>query len=130
VQLNEARICILGFAFLEDSDDTRNTPALTLYNILKPICREVIVHDPYVVAYEGVTLTTDLEEAVKDRDCVAIVTRHREYLDIKLDWLKKMLATPVIVDGRNVFNPEDALSSGFSFRGVGIGTNTKQSKKE
>lgn len=129
-QLNEARICILGFAFLEDSDDTRNTPALTLYNILKPICREVTVHDPYVAAYEGVTLTTDLEEAVKDRDCVAIVTRHREYLDIKLDWLKKLLATPVIVDGRNVFNPEDALSSGFTFRGVGIGTDTKQSKKE
>jgi UDP-N-acetyl-D-mannosaminuronic acid dehydrogenase len=129
-QLNEARICILGFAFLEDSDDTRNTPALTLYNILKPICREVIVHDPYVAAYEGVTLTTDLEEAVKDRDCVAIVTRHREYLDIKLDWLKKLLATPVIVDGRNVFNPEEVLSSGFTFRGVGIGTDTKQSKKE
>jgi UDPglucose 6-dehydrogenase len=83
-----------------------------------------------VAAYEGVTLTTDLEEAVKDRDCVAIVTRHREYLDIKLDWLKKLLATPVIVDGRNVFNPKEVLSSGFTFRGVGIGTDTKQSKKE
>jgi len=126
VQLNEARICILGFAFLEDSDDTRNTPALTLYNILKPICREVTVHDPYVVAYEGVALTSDLEDAVRDRDCVAIVTRHREYLDMKLDWLKKLLDTPVIVDGRNVFNPEEALSSGFSFRGVGIGTDLKK----
>jgi len=130
VQLSEARICILGFAFLEDSDDTRNTPALTLYNILKPICREVIVHDPYVVAYEGVDLTTDLEKAVKDRDCVAITTRHREYRELKLDWLREILATPVIVDGRNVFNQEDALSAGFTFRGVGIGTDTKQSKKE
>jgi len=40
--------------------------------------------------------------------------------------LKKLLATPVIVDGRNVFNPEEALSSGFSFRGVGIGTDLKK----
>ena len=89
---------------------------------MKPICEEVTVHDPYVASYEGVTLIKDLEEAVKDRDCVAVVTRHREYLDVKLDWLKTMLATPVIVDGRNVFNPEEAQSSCFSFRGVGIGT--------
>jgi UDPglucose 6-dehydrogenase len=82
-----------------------------------------------VVAYEGVALTTNLEEAVIDRDCVAIATRHREYLDIKLDWLRKLLATPVIVDGRNVFNPEEVLSYGFTFRGVGIGTDTKQAKK-
>ena len=130
MRLDEARVCILGFAFLEDSDDTRNTPSLTLYNILKPLCREVRVHDPYVDAYENVELTSDLDEAVKGSDCLAVVTRHREYLDLRLDWLKKLLATPVIVDGRNVFNPEDAVSSGFSFRGVGIGTTTGQSKKE
>ena len=121
IRLEEARICILGFAFVEDSDDTRNTPALTLYNILKPICREVIVHDPYVIAYDDVKLSSNLEEAVTDSDCIAIVTRHHQYLNIKLEWLKSTLSTPVIVDGRNVFNPKDALRAGFTFRGVGIG---------
>jgi UDP-N-acetyl-D-mannosaminuronic acid dehydrogenase len=130
MQLEAARICILGLAFLEDSDDTRNTPALTLYEILEPICKEVIVHDPYVKKYEGVTLTADLEKALRDMDCVAIATRHREYFYIKLEWLKDVMATPVIVDGRNIFSPEDASRHGFTFRGVGIGTNTLQSKKE
>lgn len=121
MKLQDARVCILGFAFLEGSDDTRNTPALPLYNLLKEACKEVVVHDPHVREYEGVALTQRLEHALKDKDCVAVVTRHKEYSDIQLKWLKDILATPVIVDGRNVFDPEDCVKAGFSFRGVGIG---------
>jgi UDP-N-acetyl-D-mannosaminuronic acid dehydrogenase len=121
MKLHDAKVCILGFAFLEDSDDTRNTPALPLYNLLKSECKEVIVHDPHVIEFEGVTLTNQLEDALRDKDCVAIVTRHKEYSNISLIWLKEILATPVIVDGRNIFNPEDCIKAGFSFRGVGIG---------
>ena len=127
LHLEEARICILGFAFLEDSDDTRNTPALTLYKLLVSNCEDVLIHDPYVDAQDGVMLTKDLRKAVKGRNCVAIVTRHREYLDIQLDWLKSNLTTPIIVDGRNVFKPEDAVDAGFTYRGVGIGTSTRLS---
>ena len=125
VRLQDARICILGFAFLEDSNDTRNTPALPLYNLLKDICREVVIHDPYVKGFEGVALTNKMENALRDKDCVAIVTRHKEYSNIHLDWLRDILATPVIVDGRNVFKPEDCTKAGFTFRGVGIGFHKK-----
>jgi len=121
VKLQDARVCILGFAYLEDSDDTRNTPALPLYNLLKSVCKEVVVHDPHVKEFEGVALANNLVKALRDRDCVAVVTRHKEYLDIDLDWLKNILATPVIVDGRNVFNPETCMKADFSFRGVGVG---------
>ncbi|MDH5734444.1 MAG: UDP-glucose 6-dehydrogenase, partial [Candidatus Bathyarchaeota archaeon] len=58
----------------------------------------------------------------KNKDCMVIITRHKQYADIRLDWLKSILATPVIVDGRNVFNPKDCKKAGFSYRGVGIGT--------
>jgi len=122
VKLQDARVCILGFAFLGDSNDTRNTPALPLYNLLKDICKEVIVHDPYVKEFEGINLTDNLENALKNKDCMVIVTRHKQYVDIRLDWLKNILATPVVVDGRNVFNPKDCKEAGFSYRGVGIGT--------
>jgi len=122
VKLQDARVCILGFAFLGDSNDTRNTPALPLYNLLKDICKEVIVHDPYVKEFEGINLTNNLGNALKNKDCMVIVTRHKQYVDIRLDWLKSILATPVIVDGRNVFYPKDCEEAGFSYRGVGIGT--------
>lgn len=121
IKLQDAKICLLGLAFLEDSDDTRNSPALPLYNNLKNKCREVVVHDPHVGEFEGVNLTNNLEDALRWKNCVAIVTRHKEYFDISLNWLKSILITPVIVDGRNVFSPQECTKAGFTFRSVGVG---------
>ncbi len=122
MKLQNAKVCILGFAYLEDSDDTRNTPALPLYNLIKGTCKEVVIHDPHVKKFEEVPITNDLEDAVRGKDCIAIVTSHKEYRDLSLDWLRDVLDTPVIVDGRNVFNPEECTEAGFSFRGIGIGS--------
>ena len=121
VELEDARVAILGFAFLENSDDTRNSPAYSLYKGLEGACEEVVVHDPHVRGEEGVKLTTDISSAVEGKDCVALVTKHREYYGIDLEWLKRKMRTPVIVDGRNVFDPAAAEKAGFTFRGVGIG---------
>jgi UDP-N-acetyl-D-mannosaminuronic acid dehydrogenase len=119
-KLRESKIAILGFAFLENSDDSRNTPALPIYNLLKESCGEVIVHDPHIREYEGVSLTSDLDEALRGRDCLVLVTRHNQYLDLPLDRVGRLLRTPVIVDGRNVFNRDECGKAGFAFRGVGI----------
>jgi len=128
VKLQSARVCILGLAFLGNSDDTRNTPTLPLYNLLKDSCKEVVVHDPFVKEFEEVDLTNDLEDALRNKDCIVIMTRHRQYGNIQLDWLKDVLATPAIVDGRNIFNPKNCEQAGFSYRGVGIG-NEKRRKQ-
>ncbi len=111
---------ILGFAFLENSDDPRNTPTIPLYNQLKNELNHVIIHDPHIPEYEDYPITTDLTEALQSKDAVMLVTRHREYQELSLDQLKKTLRTPVIIDGRNVWNRHQALEKGFSFRGVGL----------
>jgi len=126
VKMHDARICILGFAFLENSDDTRNTPALPLYNILNGVCKEVVIHDPFVKEFEGAALTSDLEDALKNKDCIVIVTRHKQYANINLKWLRGVLATHVVVDGRNVFNPKDCEEAGFAYRGVGVGSEKRR----
>jgi len=126
VRLKDARVCILGLAFLGDSDDTRNTPTLPLYNFLKGVCKEVVVHDPFVKDFEELVLTNELETALRNKDCMVIVTHHKEYDKIKLDWLKSLLATPAIVDGRNVFNPQECEKAGFSYRGVGVGSEKRR----
>jgi UDP-N-acetyl-D-mannosaminuronic acid dehydrogenase len=126
VKMKDARVCMLGFAFLGDSDDTRNTPSLPLYNFLKGVCKEVVVHDPFVKEFEGVVLTNDLEDAVKNKDCIVIVTNHKQYGKISLNWLKGIMATPAIVDGRNIFNPKDCEKAGFSYRGVGVGSEKRR----
>jgi len=121
VEPGDARIAILGYAFLENSDDARNTPARPLYDELLKRCGDVVIHDPYVTCEEEVSLTNDLSEALEGKDCIAVVTKHREYHKIELDWLKSKMRTPMIVDGRNVFDSAEAEGAGFTFRGVGIG---------
>jgi len=120
LKLQSAKVCILGLAFTRDSNDTRNTPTLPLYNLLESVCKGVVVHDPYVKEFEGIPLTDNLEDALKNKNCVVIVTPHKDYFNIPLDRLKELLATAVIVDGRNVFDPGDCKEAGFSYRGVGI----------
>jgi len=120
IKLKDAKITILGVAFLENSDDTRNTSAEPLYNSLKEKCKCLIAHDPYVKEYESMNITTNIENAVKDSDCIILMTRHREYTQLKPAQLKKLMKTPIIVDGRNVFDQDECLKLGFAFRGVGL----------
>lgn len=120
VKLKDAKVTILGVAFLENSDDTRNTPAEPLYKALVGKCANLLAHDPYVKEFEEMQITNDIEKAIEGRDCLIVVTRHKEYYSLKPGDLKAKMRTPVIVDGRNVFNQEECLSKGFSFRGVGL----------
>jgi UDP-N-acetyl-D-mannosaminuronic acid dehydrogenase len=118
VELSSSSICILGYAFLENSDDTRNTPAQPLYELLRSQCRTVTIHDPHT---QTNNVTNDLTEALTDANCLALVTAHKEYHELDLDWLKETMKTPIIVDGRYVFNPKECREKGFTYRGVGIG---------
>ncbi|MGD0803108.1 MAG: nucleotide sugar dehydrogenase [Candidatus Bathyarchaeia archaeon] len=120
VEMANASIAILGLAFLEDSDDTRNTPTLPLYTSLKGKCQDVIVHDPYIKEFPAMKLTNNLEEAVRGRDCVILVTRHKQYYELTPSWFKERMRTPTLVDGRNVYDQQKFLELGFSFRGVGL----------
>jgi UDP-N-acetyl-D-mannosaminuronic acid dehydrogenase len=87
---------------------------------LKNKCEEVVVHDPYVKEFEGVELLKNKATAVEGKDCVLIVTKHKEYQQMSLDWLKEKMRTPVIVDGRNTLDRDICVQAGFTFRGVGI----------
>ena len=118
--LSESKVTMLGFAFLENSDDSRNTPALPLFNLLRGECKKISIHDPHINEYEDLPITDDLVEALRESDCVILVTKHKEYRELSLDQLHKYMRTPVIIDGRNVFNRHEALTHGFTFRGVGL----------
>ena len=119
-KLKGAKVAILGVAFLENSDDTRNTPSLTLYNELKKRGAKPVLHDPIVRDFE-VPFTKNLEGALRDADAVVLSTKHKEYLKLDLKKLAKMLRTPVLVDGRNAYDPGKVRKAGLTYRGVGKG---------
>ena len=121
VELPDAKIVILGVAYLENSDDTRNTPAYSLIANLSAYGTEIIAHDPYVRDFPEAELTKDLMGAAKGADALLLVTKHAEYYEMDLSKLKKTMRTPIIVDGRDVVDPKKAADAGFVYKGIGKG---------
>ncbi len=116
--LQDAKIAILGLAFIENADDTRNTPARPLYKKLQDKGANPVIHDPYVRDYD-LPYTSDLDDAVRDADAIVIVTKHKDYLDLDLAAIHDTMATPVLIDGRNTYSKEHCKEQGFIYRGVG-----------
>lgn len=124
-----ARVAMLGVSYLENADDTRNTPAAPLAKALLEQGAQVVAHDPYVRqadwlrALQGigdVPLTSDLDAALQGADCAVIVTRHREYGAMDLARAKALMRSPLVVDGRHVLDGE-AAAAGLVVRCVGNG---------
>jgi len=119
-KLNSAKVAILGVAFLENSDDTRNTPSAVLYNELKKRGAKPVLHDPIVRDFD-LPFTNDLDKALEGADAVVLSTKHKEYLKLDLKKMREKLATPVLIDGRNAFTWDAANKAGLTYRGVGKG---------
>ncbi len=115
-EVRGAQVAILGYAYIENSDDTRNSPSQPLIEQLQEWGARVVVHDPYVPKYQ-----LDFGKVVCNADALVIMVRHDEYLALSLTDLKAQLKRPVLIDGRHVFEPAQARQAGFIFRGVGRG---------
>jgi UDP-N-acetyl-D-mannosaminuronic acid dehydrogenase len=115
-QVAGARVAVLGYAYLENSDDARNSPSIDLVAQLQASGTEVVIHDPWVAEYQG-----DLIERVAGCDAVVFMVKHQPYLALDLDALKQSLRTPIIIDGRGIFDPALMREAGFEFRSIGRG---------
>ena len=121
VKIQNATVAILGIAYLENSDDTRNTPALTLINTLQEKGAKVVLHDPYVQTWDlgPQEIVRDLYAAAKGADCLALVTRHKDYNNLDFARLGETMRTRTFVDGRNVYKGEQVVQYGFEYRAIG-----------
>ena len=119
--IHDANITILGAAYLENADDTRNTPAAALVDALESKGATVTIHDPHVREWEfgAHEIESDLIDAVTDADCLALVTKHREYTQMNFESIGNLMRTQIFIDGRNAYNEDDVTSKGFEYRGIG-----------
>jgi UDP-N-acetyl-D-mannosaminuronic acid dehydrogenase len=115
-EISGARIAILGYAYLEESGDARNSPSEALVAQLHALDADTFVHDPYVPEYRGEVL-----EVAAGCDAAVLMVAHRAYRSLDLNTLCAALRTPLLVDGRHVFDARRAGEAGLVYRGVGQG---------
>lgn len=115
------KIAVLGVAFLENSDDPRNTPTYDLVKALENKGYEFKIHDHFVRQEEfEYEFSSDLDQVLNEADAILIMTKHSVYENLSFDKLKsKLKSPPIIIDGRHIFDLQTAKSAGFIFRGVG-----------
>lgn len=128
--LNGKRICVLGMAFKPQTDDVRNSHSLPIVQHLIALGSQVAVYDPWVKGPQeaglaaaelpGVKWAATAYEAAAGAEGLIILTAWPEFRKLDLERLRSSMARPVIVDGRNLFDPAAMRSLGFDYQGVGI----------
>ncbi|MBP2133096.1 UDP-N-acetyl-D-mannosaminuronic acid dehydrogenase [Methanomicrobium sp. W14] len=125
--LKGSRIALLGWAFLANSDDARNTPSGLFYEDAIAAGAEVRVHDPWIDPKNTPQiphgLDKDLSKALKGADAVVVFTGHKDYCELIPSGVKKICGSqhPAIIDGRNVLLPQQWIKEGFIYKGIGRG---------
>ena len=130
-KLKGSRIAVLGLSFKPKTDDMREAPAVTIIQKLQQAGARVVVFDPVAeenarAVLKGVRYCADPYTTAKGADALLIVTEWNEFRDIDLDRLKKTMRRPIIIDGRNIYDPDEMLDKGFIYRGIGRGLSPKR----
>jgi UDPglucose 6-dehydrogenase len=118
------RVAVLGAAFKPDSDDIRDSPALSVAAMIRLQGAHVRVHDPEAMAnarrmWPDLTYADSALEAAADADVVLHLTEWREYRELDPAELGRVVRTRSIVDGRNALDPTRWRAAGWTYRALG-----------
>lgn len=122
--LNNKTIAILGLSFKPDTDDMREAPSIAIVAKLQEEGAKIKAYDPQAMEVAkkilpDITYCDTPYQAAKDSDALIIITEWDEFKNLDLLKVKKLLKQPVIIDGRNIFDPSQMKELGFSYHGVG-----------
>jgi len=118
-------VAVWGLAFKAETDDVRESPALVLVELLLQEGATVRVHDPAALATarrvlgDRVTYAEHAYDALAGADALAIVTEWLEYRNPDFARIRQLLRRPLIVDGRNLFEPDRLAKLGFTYDSIG-----------
>ncbi|MGH2557298.1 MAG: UDP-glucose dehydrogenase family protein [Actinomycetota bacterium] len=118
------RVALLGLAFKPNTDDLRSSPAVEVAAELSALSMRVTAFDPMVKELppelEGIVeLAPDAETAARDAEALVLVTEWPQFRQLDLSSLRSVMRVPLLLDGRNLFDPEAARAAGFTYAGVG-----------
>ena len=119
-------IGILGLSFKPNSDDIREARSLLVISLLENQGCRVKAYDPDPVAMQNVAklkldvnYCADAYEVAKDSDALVLVTEWDEFKELDMPAMASMMNQPIIVDGRNLYDPDEMIQAGFLYEGIG-----------
>jgi UDPglucose 6-dehydrogenase len=117
-------IGVLGLAFKPNTDDVRQAPSLVIIGELERLGARVQAFDPAAMeqaqrVLPGVDYRADAYSAAEGADVLVLATEWNLFRNLDLEKIKKLMRRPILVDLRNVYEPERARMLGFTYRGVG-----------
>ena len=128
--LRDKTIAVLGLTFKPNTDDMREAPSIPLITALQDQGAKVRVFDPVGMeqakaVLDGVTYCDGAYECAEKAHALVIVTEWEQFRALDFGALKKVMAQPVVVDLRNIYQPADIERHGFSYVSVGRGNGPK-----
>lgn len=118
-------IGVWGLSFKPRTDDMRDAPSITIINKLLEAGASIKAHDPEAMDEAKKVFGNRIEyiqnnyEVVKGADAIAVITEWNEFRRPNFEKMKRLMKTPVIFDGRNIYDPKEMRDLGFTYYGIG-----------
>ncbi len=119
-------VAVLGLSFKPNTSDIREAPSIILVKELLARGARVRAYDPVAidefrreVGDEGITYASTAYEAIEGSHCLAVVTEWNEFRNLDMGRVKELMASPVVVDLRNIYDPAKMKAKGFRYLCVG-----------
>ena len=115
---------ILGLSFKPDTDDMRDAPSIVVVNALLGEGAKIKAYDPIAMGnakkiLKNVDFQPDAYSVARDCDILIVMTEWNEFRQLDLEKMKKYMKKPVLLDGRNIYDPQEMKEMGFVYSGVG-----------
>jgi UDPglucose 6-dehydrogenase len=129
-KLRDCKIAVWGLSFKPETDDVREAPSLTVIGKLLELGVKVQAYDPKAAAGalqalgdvgDQFTIGSDMYEVLEGADALLLMTEWKEFRQPDFELIKQKLNIPLILDGRNVYDPDVMHRHGFVYAGVGRG---------
>lgn len=125
--LSNKVVAIWGAAFKENTSSIHNSPIHAMLNALWAQGAKVKLHDPQALKEiykqyghrEDLILCTNAYDAVQDADALCVITAWKQYFSPDYKKLQQFMRHPLILDGRNIYDPQYVKTQGFAYEGVG-----------
>lgn len=119
-------IGVLGLAFKPNSDDIREARSLLIISLLEDRGCRIKAYDPNPVVMQKtaghkleVTYCADAYEVAQDSDALVLVTEWDEFKELDMPAIAAKMKQPIIIDGRNLYDPDEMIQAGFLYEGIG-----------